>query len=357
MKTIYKTNTGIFSEYIITLSKEDINFTLQACNDITKYIDDISYYDDSELFKLTNSIIPLLNLKDEFQMTRFNIIIGYPQIIVDEPNSRSAMPYFGFHNMSESHTKIHEYKGLINSMTSCCLMKKLTSLKNHDKAQIEIFLLLLDVCEENHELLKYIRHMNYEEAYYDDFINWGVTLINNYETRHDNPYFKNLLKTIVEKLNPVLTNVTNMNAILPSFKSFYGKYLHKDIKLERFTLVHVHEAFMIIQVDYFTNTIEYTKDMDFKKSKSYYSHSQSYWEEEKNETIKSQEIDEENIYANSENVEVYEVSEKPTVEREWLRKITSDLIANKTVLVYNKNKVENFAHNLIRFIGFNSKIN
>jgi hypothetical protein len=355
LKFIYKNCPKIFSEFLVYLSTNDEIFTKQSSIEITKYIDDISFYDDGDLYKLLQAIIPVLAINDQYQMLRFNILIGYPQVIVEEPNSRSNLPYFGYHNMSEYSSKVYEMKGMINIRNTCCLMKKILSLKSREKAPIENHLLLLEACITNKPLLKYLRNMPSEEPYYEDFIQWGVTIINHYTSKYDNPVYLNALKAVVEKINQSLGTVLSDPNILKNHKGFVGKFLHKDIKREEFSLVYKNDGFFIIQCNYYTNVLTFnsTKEIDYSKSRSYYGASM-YEDEKINEKNETEDI--ENNLVTNDNVIVIDLTDKPNLEREWFRKIIPTLSQGKKIVVQNKNKVENATFNLIRFVAFNSII-
>jgi ubiquitin carboxyl-terminal hydrolase 34 len=348
LKFIYKNNPKIFTEFLVNLSHNDEEFTIQSCIEITKYIDDITFYDDSEFFKLVNAIFPILAIEDDLQVTRFNIIIGYPQVFVDEPNSRSNMPFFGFNNMSEYTSKVYEMKGLINLRNTCCIIKKMLSLKSRDKAPMDIFLLIMNECITNHALLKYIRNMVVEEAYYEDFIQWGITLVTHYTNKFDNTTYLTMLKGIVEKINKILPDVSNNPDILPGFKGFVGKYLHKDIKKEEIQLIHKSDSLYIIRCDYWTNTIQYSKDLDFTTSRASYSYSPS-------KVDGSKTLDPE-FKGNSQTDDhvIIDMNEKMNNEREWFRRIIASLESGKKVTTYNKYEIEGATKTLIRFIAFNS---
>lgn len=345
LKFIYKNSPQLFTEFLIALSTNNEEFTIQSCTEITKYIDDIAFYDDSELYKLLNAIIPIFQINDEFQMMRFNIIIGYPQMIMDEPNSRSNLPYFGFNNMSEYTSKVFEMKGMINLRYTSCLLKKIISIKSREKAPIEIFLLLLNACITNHALLKYLRHLPHEEPYFDDFIQWGITQVTHYTNKYDNTNYINMLKSIVEKINHVLPVLTQNTDLLKDFKSFTGKYLPKDIKKEVISLISKTDNLFILKCDYYTNSVTYSKDLDFSTSRAYYG---------SNANKIKYELDPEPLESTDE-FKVFDMSERNNNEREFFRKIIP-ILETKPVVVYNKQKIEDVHHCLTRYIAFNSNI-
>jgi len=163
LKLIYKNSQKIFCDLISKLNKNDYEFTKLSCLEITKFIDDISMYDESETFKLVNSILKILEIEDEYQILRFNILLGYPQLMVEEPNYKSNMVQFGYNLFKENQGKFIEIRGLCNIRNTSCLMKKFFSLKFREKTIIEVFLTILNASRTNLPLLKYIRNFNAED--------------------------------------------------------------------------------------------------------------------------------------------------------------------------------------------------
>jgi ubiquitin C-terminal hydrolase len=361
LRLLFRTNTKLFSDHICYLSQGDMIFTRQSCIEITRYIDDVAFNDENDLYTTYNAIRKLLLLNDEFQLFRFVTILGFPQLLIEESHMSLSskflsstnkdqnvysFPLFGFHNMTDFNSKVYEYRGLINYRTTSCFIKKLLMLKSKEKTLIENFLLILNSCIENTSLLKYIRHLPSEEPYYEDFIQWGVTLINSYTKKSENNSYMNILKSIVEKLNTTLPTVINDSNILKSFKGFTGKYLHKDIKREEFSLVFRTDTLFILQINYYCSTCPYNKDVDYSKSIS-----NNY------SPTDNKEIDQENNLATSENVIVLDMKVKSKSEREWIRKIISVLLQGKKIVVQNPYKIDRPTFNLIRYVAFNSKNN
>ena len=163
LKLIYKNSQKVFCHLLCKLSKDDFEFTKMSCLEITKFIDDISMNDENETFKLVNSILKILEIEDEYQFLRLNIILGYPQLIVEEPNFKSNLPQFGYYAFKDNQGKYVEIRGLYNIRNTSCLMKKFFSLKFREKTIIEVFLTILNASRTNLPLLKYIRNFNAED--------------------------------------------------------------------------------------------------------------------------------------------------------------------------------------------------
>jgi len=163
LKLIYKNSQKIFCDLIVKLNKNNIEFTKLSCMEITKFIDDISMYDENETFKLVNSILKILEIEDEHQFLRLNILLGYPQLMVEEPNYKSNQTRFGYNLLKENQGQCIEIRGLYNIRNTSCLMKKFFSLKYREKIIIEVFLTILNAARTNLPLLKYIRNFNSED--------------------------------------------------------------------------------------------------------------------------------------------------------------------------------------------------
>ena len=109
-----------------------------------------------EFSKLTKSVIPLLLIKDDHQLMRFELILGYPQMIIEEPNMRNRFPIFGYKKLPDSGSKWIDYKCAFSLNQNCSIIKKLLILKCNDRLCCEIFLILLEACLSDMDLLKYI---------------------------------------------------------------------------------------------------------------------------------------------------------------------------------------------------------
>lgn len=73
------------------------------------------------------------------------------------------------------------------------------------------------------------------------------------------------------------------------------------------------------------------------------------------ETKEERKIDETQNIEPDENTIVYDVSERMSNEREFLKRIIPSLTANKKVVIQDKFHVENVTSTMIRYVIFNSK--
>lgn len=163
LKLIYKSSQQIFCDLMTRLNTNNLEFTKLSCMEITKFIDDITIYDEGETNKLVDCIIKMLEIEDEHQLLRFNILLGYPHLMVEEPNYKTSSPFFGVSLIKENQGRYIEIRGLYNVRNTSCLMKRIFCMKFREKTIIEIFLKLLNAARTNLFLLKYIRNFNAEE--------------------------------------------------------------------------------------------------------------------------------------------------------------------------------------------------
>ena len=163
LKMIYKTSQDIFCDLLVKLNRNNYEFTKLSCLEITKFIDDITGYDENETFKLVKCILKILEIEDGHQILRLNILLGYPQLMVEEPSYKSNVTLFGANLIKENQGKYIEIRGLYNIKNTSCLMKKIYSIKYREKILIEVFLMILNAARTNLYLLKYIRNFNAEE--------------------------------------------------------------------------------------------------------------------------------------------------------------------------------------------------
>jgi hypothetical protein len=132
-------------------------------------LDDITYNSDTEFIKLVKAILPVLEIKDEFQLLRFEIILGYPMVIIEEATMRSKWPIFGYHKLSDYSAKYIDYRSALNIRGCCSLLKKLAQLRNQkDRLVIEVFLILLEASIKNYALLKYLKLMPSDEVQWEE---------------------------------------------------------------------------------------------------------------------------------------------------------------------------------------------
>lgn len=273
MKFVYKYFDNIFSNLLTILSYNNKEYTIKVCSEITKYIDDISPYDDTEITKLFNTLTPLFNLNDKFQLMRFEFLLGFPTINIEEGSIKYPYPFFGFHKIGEENGKIYQYRSLINNRRSSCLLRKLLSLKIRERTPCEFFISLIEASLDNSSLLKYISLLLAEEPLNFNFFNWGNNLIQKYHTKYENlPNFTEKMA----KLNPIIDEKLNIVLkepnVLPEFVGF-GKrnYLHGDIQQEIVSLIFTSENLYLYKIEYITSISEFSSHMDFTKSKSYVS--------------------------------------------------------------------------------------
>lgn len=266
LKYVYKHSEAIFSELITILSYDNEEYSVKICGEIAKYVDDITGYDDNEFRKLFLALVPLLSLEDEYQLIRLETLLGFPSLIMDDPNLKSPFPYFGYHRMNDETSKVLEFRGLYNNRRSCTIIKKLLSLKYKERVPCEFFLTLLESGLKNKNLFIYLNSLLAEEPYYGKFINWGSQKIEKYEAKND--YSKGLGVKLYEIQSRWLEKKAELESeYIKGFSGFGPKsYLPTSISQEIFTLQMHNDGLFLFKVEYLTaysdyglNTIDYSK--------------------------------------------------------------------------------------------------
>ena len=275
LKFVYKFFDNIFSDLLTNFSFNNKDYTIKVCSEITKYIDDINLYDDSELAKLFNSLVPLFNLNDKFQLLRFEYLIGFPTINIEEPSIKYPYPFFGYHKMSDEGSKIYQYRSLVSNRRSCCILRKLLSFKIREKTPCEFFISLLEACLENQSLLKFICSMQAEEPSYWRFIEWGNSIINKYQLKYETlSNFAEKMQKLTPLINDKFSTIINdtKSNILYDFTGFGKKnYLHKDIQQEIVSLITTNDNLYLYKIEYITSIIDFTADVNYHNSNSFVS--------------------------------------------------------------------------------------
>ncbi len=157
LNIVYRTEKKIYSDFIANLSKFDKEFSIKICYNLINLLDGISLYSPNDIIDFINIIIPLLEIEDDYQLLRFEIILGYPQMIIEEATIENKMANFGYHNMTDVYNKIIEIKNTIDTKNTICLMKKIYDCYSKEKVFIEIFMNLIQAAVLNPALLKYLR--------------------------------------------------------------------------------------------------------------------------------------------------------------------------------------------------------
>lgn len=351
MKFLFKNNENIFSKLLLDLSYQNEEFTKKSCNEITKYIEDIGLYDDTELLKLLHAIEPLLALQDNYQRIRFEYIIGFPQILIEEPTNKYVFPYFGFNKMRDEGSKVYEYTGLTNHRLTSCLLKKLFNIRGVEKSPCEIFLNILETADRNPPLLKYIRFMPAESILDGDFIMWGVhsikRVIKKYSTNFDER-----LENVAQSINNKLSTIFYDNEILHSFRGFIDinqKYLIMDVISEEISLVGQKDNVYLLQIEYFTTVekLDENTSLDYATSKS-----NDYAEEEKEEKVKAEEY---NKFTENETSVIIDQAYKISDEKEFFKHILVHFTQGKKVIVKAQKSTESPVYaTMIRYVVLNS---
>lgn len=146
------------------LSTNDEDFTIQLCTEICKYADELNFMDTQDFTRLAKLLVPILDISDEFQRLRFEAILGFPQMIIEDVNDRYKFPLFGYNRLPNSSTKWMDIKTIFNKQQLVpSLINRLYYFQSNERTVCEVFLVILEACLTNLALMKYIRYMPKEE--------------------------------------------------------------------------------------------------------------------------------------------------------------------------------------------------
>lgn len=163
LKQVFKSNKKLYTEIIAVLSKNDKEFSIEICSQITKFFDDLLTISENEIIEIIKCICPLLEIEDDYQLLRYGILVGYPQLIIEEATIDTKFANLGYHSMEDVYSRIIEVKNSISIKNSTCLMKKVFDSYSKETVFIEIFLVLIEAAVANFSLLKYLRAFTCED--------------------------------------------------------------------------------------------------------------------------------------------------------------------------------------------------
>jgi len=190
------------------------------------------------------------------------------------------------------------------------------------------------------------------------FITLGITKIKDYCQRNKDSTYYEQLREVGAELNQILPLVNSNESILKGFKGFLGKFLTKNVKRHIYTLIYSEENLYIYKVEYLSNIIEMKEltDFDFSNSKAY--------KKQNNLEIESSQIEydtEEEVKKMEENYPeseyyCYDLDNFEYNENEFLKKMTPLLNStSKKIILNTKEKLDNYACNVIRYFAINGK--
>lgn len=166
IRNLYKAiDSSHFTEFVVTLLYDNESLTYQICQEILTLLDQIRYHDFTDMSRFVTSIIPILGIEDAYQRVRFEIILGYPQLIFEDPNERHKFNVFGYRKVSDPSNRWLEIKCPISSSILVYTFVKRLYNSSNDKSSFSVFEKILQATTKNAALLKYLYHFNLEEAY------------------------------------------------------------------------------------------------------------------------------------------------------------------------------------------------
>jgi len=127
-----------------------------------------SYSDDKEVIKVFKAIAPLLKVKDEYQIIRFEILFGIQQLSFETSSITNKYPSFGYHKLRNEFDKWVEFRGAMGNNYTCSFIRKIFSIRGQQSVACDLFLSILDAAVVNQELLKYLVGLSCQECCYQE---------------------------------------------------------------------------------------------------------------------------------------------------------------------------------------------
>ena len=355
IKFILKKDKALFAELACSQMRDDKYKTQNIMMELGKMIEDVAYSDENEIIELFKVIKPLLLIDDALQLYRFCCLLGYPQIKFDVYHYNYSFPCFGYNIMADKNGKCFEFKSNFRGRNYSCLLRKLMLFSEKELFTIEFILCMMEASVDNIALLKYLKSIPVDQPLHKNLFEYGIVLINSYTKRTENDSYKKRLREVAEKLNSRMGLTVN---VLPELSGFNSNWLHYNIKFEEVCYIWEKHDCYILQIDYYTSTIQYNSDLDidFRGSISYKKVSDEDLYDEAEDSLKGL-TEKEDIeqYATQEHILVVSSDIKPYLEREFFSKYIKQLKEGKTIKVVNPLKFDDYSHTLTRFVAFNSK--
>ncbi len=104
----------------------------------------------------------------------------------------------------------------------------------------------------------------------------------------------------------------------------------------------------ILKIEYFTNILPFGKEINYKKSASYYSSNLDLGDDKK--------VDPTQNLISDDNTIVYDYKERLSHEKELLKRLIPTLKNNKKVIFQNPNAIENVNSTMIRYVIYNGNL-
>lgn len=198
-------------------------------------------------------------------------------------------------------------------------------------------------------------------------MNVGIAKIKEYTKRSQVKTYYDKLFEIVTDINTILPNINADYKVLGGFKCFFGKYIHKNIKREIYSILHSEKDLHVIKVEYFTDVIE-VKDLEecqFGLKKHYLTKSQdkenvvdsqdNSGAEISKEIMQQMEAEELSSLYPKEECRLLDLEQKHENEIMFLNEYIDIMKREKIKVVVNScEDVQNYSSNFIRYFAYNS---
>lgn len=269
LRFLFKRGESFLSKFLVVLSRNNKKFTKISCCEIISGMEDCNIlYQKGDFIQIIQSIIPLLEIKDEYQLNRFEYLIGIPNLLISYKYTYT-FPLIGYHIMKNENDKYLVFKTLDMNKALSSIMNVIYNLKVV-KYALEFANILFDACKTNDALFAYLYALPYQSPEYENIFDWAI------ETMKENS--EDYSSNDIKKISDLIESKANTNFTFDNFNGFGNKYLIHDIKRITYELIFTqlkgkNNGIYVFFCDYCANIINLPDknsrtNIDYSKSKS-----------------------------------------------------------------------------------------
>lgn len=250
LKTVYFASKSVFSNLLCEINLSNEEFMNNSCEEITKYIDDIDTRDEFDE-KLFTACEELLKIEDEFQLHRFEKLLGLPLVNMNEPFYRS-LPVIGKANNTIKDEEIYKITTTYRSHETASFVQKLLDLRYKKSMRTKIVIAIMKACLTNPKLFQYVwllPYKNEEHANYFDFVFFDE-ILDVRGHRFTTAETIALLKDLYEQLSAKIANGFLLQQSIPNFQGFIGNYKNGSIASETYSIVKEFPELIVYKIEF-----------------------------------------------------------------------------------------------------------
>ena len=286
LNAIFKLNFDFFIDLMKILQTDDKTFVDNSMMELCNFFDKMDINNEEDTMKIFTAIIEMVNIKDQFQFRRYNSLLGYPTLIIDESGEKSNLPLFGKKIMKSKNDNYLKYITINHIKEGNCVLSKIVEFEkevDNNKATlfVKIMMLLLTKARTNYTLFKYLylmpcRSLQYDNVY-DEIIANIKFYIEKISAEDVKKQYSEDIVSIVTASEAYATKVKEDLTKTPSteeyedelemendkkeieemqwFKGFKNNYLPDDIVREEVSFICEGEGLILLRIEYYTTVI------------------------------------------------------------------------------------------------------